>query len=209
MYGEAVALRVWGGGWLKWQDNTVGADVALSDAPSYEWYVVSGNLRPGAPIDSRPAYQADEFALWNSRADAYLIYHYDTFGVSLGWWKDTSPPASSVHDASVYMTRQTPTEGWVPFLATYGGGPGNTGELTKVSNPNNFPLVFPTPGYGSQDCGTTNVTLAAGATMPTKDMVKLWPNPSLAQKLNFLACVGGQQGAVLQQVAVNVEYVSP
>src|SRR5262249_28238943 len=56
MRGQAVALRVWGGGWLKYGDQTWGVDLVLSDTPSYEWYVLAGT--PGGPIDD------GRWALW-------------------------------------------------------------------------------------------------------------------------------------------------
>ena len=64
MYGEAVALRVWGGGWLEYGHQDWGVDLQLSDTPSYEWYVLGET--PGWDIDG------GEFALWNSAAHDYL-----------------------------------------------------------------------------------------------------------------------------------------
>src|SRR6185312_5337760 len=40
MKGEAIAIRVWGAGWLTYGNQTWGVDLQLSDTPSYEWYVV-------------------------------------------------------------------------------------------------------------------------------------------------------------------------
>lgn len=211
MFGQAVALRVWGGGWLEYGHETWGVDLVLSNTPSYEWYVLSGNLRPGVAIDSRPSPYADEFALWDSRAKTYLITRYQTWGVSLDWYRQNSS-FGAVHDGSVFMTAQTPIQGFVPFLGYLGGGPGNSSVLTQVSNSAyGVTLFFPRPGHGSQDCGTSSdvVTLPPGATMSVSDMQALWGSatPSLGQPLPFLACAATPPGgATLSRVSVNVVY---
>lgn len=198
MEGQAVALRVWGGGWLRYGNETWGVDLVLSSTPSYEWYVLAG--QPGTPIGN------GEFALWNSAAKRYLVSADQTWGVSLDWYK-SGGSFGTVHQASVTMTAQPPVQGYVPFLGYFGGGPGNTSVLTKVSNsPYGFTLFFVKPGHGSQDCGNPNdvITLAPGATMTSAQMQTLWGSatPSLAQRLPFLACAATQYSSV----SVNVEY---
>jgi hypothetical protein len=81
--GEPVALRVWGGGWLKYGHQTWGVDLDLSDTPSYEWYVLGGP--PGRPLSG------GTFALWNAAANDYLVAGHQTFGVDLNWYKKTVP----------------------------------------------------------------------------------------------------------------------
>jgi hypothetical protein len=84
MRGQAVALRVWGGGWLRYGHETWGVDLVLSDTPSYEWYVLGGT--PGSAItDGSP------FALWNSAANDYLVLSGQTWGVDLNWYQKTLP----------------------------------------------------------------------------------------------------------------------
>ena len=86
MKGEAVAIKVWGGGWLKYGYETFGVDLQLSSTPVYEWYAIG---RRNDPSDSSWAGSNLEdgwtFALWNSSAHAYLIAGYQTWGVSLNW----------------------------------------------------------------------------------------------------------------------------
>lgn len=88
MKGEAVALRVWGGGWLKYGHQTWGVDLQLSSTPVYEWYVIGLQGDP-----SERAYAGADltdggtFALWNSSAQAYLVHGHETFGVSLEWYR--------------------------------------------------------------------------------------------------------------------------
>lgn len=201
MYGQAVALRVWGGGWVKYGRRTWSINLVWSSTPSYEWYILGGV--PGDTPDGQ------DFALWNSVAKDYVVFHTRTPGVDLAWYSDTVPPstAGTVHAATVTMTAQPPVEGYVPFLGYFGGGPGNTSILTKVSNPPGGPtLRFLKPGHGSQDCGNASavILLTPGETMQAKDMQALWGSktPSLSQELPFLTCAATQASRVF----VNVEY---
>jgi len=194
--GQAVALRVWGGGWLAYGTETWGVDLVLSSTPLYQWYVLSGKL--GAPISS------GGFALWNSAAQGYLISRDQRWGVDLDWDK----PAGStptLQSASVWMKAQPPVQGFVPFLGYFGGGPGNTSVLTQVSN-TSAKLFFIKPGHQSSECGDQNavITLAPGATMTAAQMQTIWSSatPSLSQQLPFLACAATQASNVI----VNMQY---
>ena len=86
MYGEAVALRVWGGGWLEYAYQTWGVSLHLVSTPVYQWYILAGT--PGNTVDS------SEFALWNSAASDFLVEHGQTYGVDLEWYKKTLPPTT-------------------------------------------------------------------------------------------------------------------
>jgi hypothetical protein len=90
MYGEAVALRVWGGGWLEYAHQTFGVDLHLVSQPVYQWYILDGTA--GAVVDSSA--DPSNFALWNSAANDYLVHFNETFGVDLQWEKKTIPPPS-------------------------------------------------------------------------------------------------------------------
>jgi hypothetical protein len=76
MWGEAVALRVLGGGWLRYGTQTWGVDLQLSDTPVYEWYILGG--QPGQPMGGT------DFALWNRAASGYLVWAQQSYGVNLG-----------------------------------------------------------------------------------------------------------------------------
>lgn len=82
MYGEAVAVRVWGGGWLTYGHQTFGIDLQLADTPSYEWYVVGGTA-PGNPVESGP------YALWNKATGDYLVEGSQTWSIGLNWYQKT------------------------------------------------------------------------------------------------------------------------
>jgi hypothetical protein len=197
MYGQAVALRVWGGGWLKYGHQTWGVDLKLSDKPVYQWYVVGAPA--GTPIAN------GQFALWNSATGRYLVEQHQTWGVSLGWKSDQPP--SNLHNASVTMTAQPPVQGYVPFLGAFGGGPGNTSVLTQVSNsPYGPTLFFVKPGHSSSDCGDPNavITLPAGGTLTAAQMQTLYGSatPSLSQRIPFLACAATNSSSV----SINIQY---
>ena len=58
----------------------------MSDTPSYEWYIIGAP--PGVQVDS------EEFALWDSAANDYLVFGHQTWGVNLNWCKKTQPQNS-------------------------------------------------------------------------------------------------------------------
>jgi hypothetical protein len=199
MQGQAVALRVWGGGWLAYGNETWGVDLVLSSTPVYQWYVLTDT--PGRPIEPSGA-----FALWNSAANGYLISRAQTWGVDLDWDKPAGS-TPSLQIASVWMTAQPPVQGFVPFLGYFGGGPGNTSVLTQVSDSGyGVTLFFIKPGHQSSECGDSSavITLAPGATMTIAQMQTIWGSatPSLSQRLPFLACAATQAS----NVTVNVQY---
>src|SRR5947208_15248581 len=46
MKGQAVALKVWGGGWLRHGHQNFGVDLHMSDTPVYEWYAIGAQGTP-------------------------------------------------------------------------------------------------------------------------------------------------------------------
>lgn len=199
MYGQAIALRVWGGGWLTYSNQTWGVDVQLSSTPAYQWYVLGA--QPGTPIDSQ------DFALWNSAANAYLVMGHETWGVDLKWYKPSTGGGSTVHSASVFMIAQPPVQGFVPFLGYFGGGSANHSVLTEISNsPYGATLFFIKPGHSSSQCGDPNavITLPPAATMTSTQMQTLYGSatPSLSNTIPFLACAATNNSSV----SVNVKY---
>jgi FG-GAP-like repeat len=97
MKGQAVALRVWGGGWLKYGSQTWGVDLQLSDTPAYEWYVIGDSHDPYAPVRAGDPLVGGDFALWNSAVKKYLVKGDETFGIQLKWYavtdgSQTTPP---------------------------------------------------------------------------------------------------------------------
>lgn len=199
MYGQAVALRVWGGGWLAHGHETFGVDLVLSSTPVYQWYVLGET--PGNLIDN------GEFALWNSAAKRYLTSGYETWGVSLNWATEPGSSTTSTYNASVRLTAQPPVSGYVPFYGFFGGGPGNIAVLTQVSDPTNGPVVFfIKPGHSSSDCGTASdvIALGPGASLSASSMTTLYGSatPSLSKQIAFLVCAATQASSV----TLNLQY---
>ena len=97
MKGQAVALKVWQGGWLKHAVQSFGVDLQLSSTPVYEWYAigVKGDSTEGSHAGDNIT-DGGTFALWNSSAQAYLVHGYQTWGISLNWYKvnETSTTAT-------------------------------------------------------------------------------------------------------------------
>jgi hypothetical protein len=119
MQGQAVALRVWGGGWLTYGFQSFGVQLQLSDTPSYEWYIVGGT--PGSSISSNGSW-----ALWNSAAHDYLVEAHRSVGASLRWYQETLPPPPAplprppvgvkTVQATNCVDEQRPLEMWVDDL---------------------------------------------------------------------------------------------
>jgi hypothetical protein len=164
MKGQAVALKVWGGGWLKYGHQTWGVDLQLSDTPVYEWYAI------GLKDDSTKRSWAGSsltdggtFALWNSSAKSYLVPGYQTFGIGLTWFNGVSgsptPTPTPTHGVKTEQVlncsvEQHPVE---VFIAdqTAGGGFVDKGTINEQYGssgcpaPGSVPLTF-TPLSGHQ-----------------------------------------------------------
>ncbi len=88
MKGQAVAIKVWGGGWLKYGHQTFGVDLQLSATPVYEWYAIG--LQGDASESTWAGSNLEDggtFALWNSSAQAYLVHGHQFWGIDLNWYR--------------------------------------------------------------------------------------------------------------------------
>jgi hypothetical protein len=155
MKGLAVALRVWGGGWLKYGHETWGVDLQLSDTPVYEWYALGG--QPGQELSDGAG-----FALWNSSAHDFLVAGHQTFGVNVNWYKKTlpppppppTPPPAGVKEFVAYncISEDRALEMWVADLSA-GTGYADDGRLDAQWSNGDCPatgqawIFFPAPGH--------------------------------------------------------------
>ena len=228
VYGQPVALRVWGGGWLTYGHEAAGVGLALSSSPSYEWYVLGGT--PGNPIDTRPADTGLEFALWDSRARTYLVARHQTLGVSLDWYK-TDTSFGTVHAVTVNMKAQSPGPNGDAYLGSLGGGAAGNSVLTNVwfgdpqdhcvSGGGSFSgtctsidLAFLRGGKGSQDCPAAEQNSGSVRVLARDDlfgmgfqgMEVVWGAlmPSLAQPLQFLACTAASSRGYSSNLSNNI-----
>jgi hypothetical protein len=104
MKGQAVAIRVWGGGWLRYGHQTWGVNLVFDDEPHYEWYVLGGGVGPGtSPMAGDELDRNGPLALWNKTTGRYLIHSYQTWGINLDWFSPAGsepppppPPATGI-----------------------------------------------------------------------------------------------------------------
>ncbi|HEX6685166.1 MAG TPA: VCBS repeat-containing protein [Candidatus Limnocylindrales bacterium] len=164
MKGQAVAIRVWGGGWLRKGHQTFGVDLVLDSNPSYEWYVLSeSNSHPtsGSTMSGDPLGQGGHFALWNSTAGEYLVHGSQTWGINLKWWSEAGseppppppPPQTSIktlrvincswpdeHTLQLWVKDLTAGSAWthVGSVQPNWNDSGSCGPTTFAGSPFNF-----------------------------------------------------------------------
>lgn len=80
-YGEPVAVRVKGGGYLKYAKRPVGINLTWSTTPVYEWRLGGGNPGESVSLNS-------PFALLNDVEHDAMIYGSRPAGINLVWLKD-------------------------------------------------------------------------------------------------------------------------
>jgi hypothetical protein len=147
-----------------------------------------------------------QLSLYNTRKRDYLVYDQST-GL-IGWLNKQPTTQGAVHDASVTMSAQPVTQGYVPFLGYFGGGGGFNSVLTEVRNPaNGYALWFVKPGHSTTECGSSSavIPLAPGAALTAEQMTTLYGSatPTLKNnRLPFLACSTTPYSSVF----VNVKY---
>src|SRR5262249_49544891 len=83
-YGDAVALHVKGGGYVRYEERTFGINLGWSSKPVFEWVILGGRkgdvIKPGNPV-----------SLFNTKASDELANFTRTKGVDLGWFRDFDP----------------------------------------------------------------------------------------------------------------------
>jgi hypothetical protein len=150
MYGQAVALRAWGGGWLRTGSPLWGIGLAFSDTPAYEWTVLGST--PGTPIGG------GAFALYNRTSHDFLVNGLQLPGVDLNWYRNTvtAPPSSpsGVRELDAYncTDEERPVEMWVQDL-TAGDPLSDRGWAVQLWNGSSCNLNQPwkyTPQPGHQ-----------------------------------------------------------
>lgn len=176
MKGQALALRVWGGGWLKYGHQTFGVDLQLSDTPVYEWYAIGLQGDPsertwaGANLDD-----GGTFALWNSSAQAYLVRGYQFWGVDLNWYRvggstPTPTPTPTPHGVKTERVLncavdQQPVEVWIADQ-TAGEGFVDLGRLDPQYGEAGCPADGSVPITFSPISGHHYLLVATDSTLP-------------------------------------------
>jgi hypothetical protein len=155
----------------------VKAELEWTNTPVYEWQIQDQSSSDGRV----------HFALFNTRVKKYLVYKVQNYGINLGWLAETAPQPQSF---SLALKAQQITNGWVPYLGTFGQN--IKGKVISVQNANQkATLMFVKPSQSTINCGDPNATVrVAPRAMMTADQMKLlYGSPTPRPPINFLACI--------------------
>jgi len=83
--GNLIAIYIHNGGYLKYENRSVGVNLGWSSTPVFEWYVI-GVSTSGGLITSKQT-----LGLLNAKAKDFLIYENRSAGINLGWAKSKLP----------------------------------------------------------------------------------------------------------------------
>lgn len=97
MYGERLAMRVTGHGYIRYGRRDFGINLVWSDTPVYEWEIRGGKI--GDPVQTGAS-----VALYNRLASDTVIYCVRTFGINLRWTNDCARAHESSNVANAAMT---------------------------------------------------------------------------------------------------------
>ena len=153
------------------------AELEWSNTPVYEWQIQDQSASGGRV----------HFALFNTRVKKYLVYKVQNYGINLGWLVDASPQPQSF---SLAMTAQPVTNGWVPYLGTFGQN--LKANLLSVQNANQkATLMFVKPGQSTNKCSDPNATVRVAplAKMTADQMKLLYGSATPRPPISFLACI--------------------
>lgn len=174
--------------------NETKADLEWSNSPVYEWQLQDQSASGGRV----------HFALFNSHYKKYLIYKVQNYGINLGWLNDTGPSSQSF---SVGLSAQPITNGWVPYLGSFGQN--TRGTLLSVQNASqSATLMFVKPGKSTNECSDPNATLrVAPRAMMTADQMKtLYGSATPRLPINFLACLITTTPQSISLTFLNISY---
>ncbi len=170
------------------------AELEWNDTPVYEWQIQDQSASGGRV----------HFALFNSRVKKYLVYQFKNYGINLGWLSQGPPTPLSF---SVAMSEQPITNGWVPYLGTFGKN--TKGNLLSVQNASQkATLMFVKPGQSTNNCSDPNATvLVAPRGMMTADQMKtLYKSATPRLPINFLACLTTPTPQAVRLTYLNITY---
>ena len=82
-YDETVAIRIRGGGYLRYSEREYGIDLVWSENPVYEWQIAGPSTRSGQPVRLFSL-----AGLYNTVVEDTLFYDPRRYGINLKWTKD-------------------------------------------------------------------------------------------------------------------------
>jgi len=144
------------------------------------------------------------FALFNDRVDRYLVYQHKNYGINLGWHEQGPAPVQSF---SVALAAQPVTQGWIPYLGSFGGG--TQGTLLSVQNASqSATLLFVKPGKSTTNCSDPSATvpLAPRASLTADQLKTLYGSATPRLPVTFLACVTTPTPQNITLTHVNITY---
>ena len=118
----------------------------------------------------------------------YLVYKVQNYGVNLGWL--VAPTSPQPQTFSLAMTAQQITNGWVPYLGTFGQN--LKGNVISVQNASQkATLLFVKRSQSTTNCSDPNATVrVAPRAMMTADQMKLlYLSATPRPPISFLACI--------------------
>jgi len=170
------------------------AELEWSNTPVYEWQIQDQSSAGGRV----------HFALFNSRVKKYLVHKFQNYGINLGWFTNTPPTPKSF---SVGLSAQQITNGWVPYLGSFGQN--TKGNLLTVQNASqSATLLFVKPGKSTSDCSDPNATVrvAPRASMTADQMKTLYGSATPRLAINFLTCLTTPTPQSISLTFLNITY---
>jgi hypothetical protein len=188
-------------------------DVAIYNTKTrrYLKYYKRGDAKAELEWDRSPVYEwqvrgqgGNRFALFNDRVDRYLVHQVKNYGINLGWLTEGPAP---VQMFSVGLSAQPVTQGWVPYLGSFGGG--TQGNLLSVQNASqSATLLLVKPGRQTSQCAdpTATVPLAPRASLTAEQLKTLYGSATPRLPVTFLACVTTQTPQSISLTFLNITY---
>lgn len=170
------------------------AELEWDRSPQYQWQLRRQVVAAGAV----------KFAIFNDKVDRFLVHQVKNYGINLGWLEQGTTIARS---ASVPLSAQPVTQGWVPYLGSFGGG--TRGRLLDVQNASQTAtLLFLKPGRSTTQCGDPSATIpVAPRGRLTADQLKtLYGAATPALPVSFLACLTTPTPQSISLTFLNISY---
>ena len=173
----------------------VKAELEWTNTPVYEWQIQDQSASGGRV----------HFALFNTRVKKYLVYKVQNYGVNLGWL--VAPTSPQPQTFSLAMTAQQITNGWVPYLGTFGQN--LKGNVISVQNASQkATLLFVKRSQSTTNCSDPNATVrVAPRAMMTADQMKLlYLSATPRPPMSFLACITTPTPQSISVTFLNITY---
>ncbi len=113
LYGEAVAMGYGTSpSFYKYENRTVGVNIANTGTPSYEWRLIGGPGTGGKPVKT-----GEWLAIYNDVERDFLIYFNRDVGVDLGW-----PDSKTWAQQATGWVKKAGQEAVETYIKSYIGG---------------------------------------------------------------------------------------